>query len=60
MFGRTVEIAGIKVFVTCNPSTPLHEVVRRASEKMEQWEAASDHKQHSRQIADKYGISFAH
>ena len=31
MFGRDVTIDGRRIFVTCSPSTPLSEVLRRAA-----------------------------
>lgn len=34
MFGRTVEIDDVEVFVPCCPDTPLPEVLRRAADKL--------------------------
>jgi hypothetical protein len=35
MFGRIVKIDGREIFVTCSPSTPLAQVLRRAAEILE-------------------------
>ena len=59
MFGKMVEIDGVKVMVSCVPSTPYSEVLRRASEKVAEWEAAANHKQHAAEIASKFGIEYA-
>ena len=40
MFGRTVSIDGVEVFVSCVPETPYSEVCRRAAEILAREEEA--------------------
>jgi hypothetical protein len=42
MFGRTVSIGGVEVFVTCTPDTPYSEICLRAAK---QFKAEEEHEQ---------------
>jgi hypothetical protein len=59
MFGRTVTIDGIKIEVSCTPSTPLWVVLERAAEKIKAWQQEPDYAAHGASIGFRHGITVA-
>lgn len=59
MLGHAVEVDGVKVFVSCSPSTRHSEILRRAAQQIERWESEANHKTHAAEIAWKFGIEYA-
>lgn len=48
MFGRTVSINGVEVFVTCTPTTPYSEICLRAAK---QFKTEEEHEQRMKALA---------
>lgn len=57
MFGRTVKIGDLEIFVTCTPRTPMSVILQRASQQMSDLERDANDRSHALQIAYKYGVT---
>jgi hypothetical protein len=59
MFGRTVKIDGLEIHVSCTPSTPLWDVLRRAADQVKSWQTESDYQAQGPSIAFRHNITVA-
>lgn len=59
MFGRTVEIDGLKIHVSCTPSTPLWQILLDAAKQVKAWHEERDFDVHGKSIAFRHNIEIS-
>lgn len=56
MFGRTVRIDDLEIEVSCTPSTPMWDVLKRAADQVKAWQSERDYDAQGRSIAFRHNI----
>lgn len=56
MYGVTVKVNNLEIFVTCNPSTPDEHILEKAVSQIMAWKREPDYGSQAKSIAFRHGV----